>query len=308
MNKLLKKRCGDKWEQRFTSKKLNIDEIVITKIPRLLPEDTIKKMHQRSDANLTYCRGQLKHKYLLGRMIFCEECGFALFGQANYLGKLYYRHPRDRGCDKFKYIPADLIDNAVINDIFAMLGDRPRIDAAIEAAIPNLQQLEDLKVSIAHNQSQLIKIEKSKERLIDQIADGVIAGIDAKNKMDKLKSTEALLRSQIESWTRKRESLPTQAEVTRKTQIMLRMIENILKTQTHLGEMSFDDKRKLLQYCFAGKDADGKRQGVYLSKTKKGDWLYSIKGVFCDENVIYKKSKVDMLGQCHAHHGIGLYQ
>jgi site-specific DNA recombinase len=321
LNKILKHRCGDKWEQRFASAKLNIDETVITKIPRLLSEEVIKQIHQRSEANKTYTHGQWKHSYLLSRMIFCETCGFAMFGQTNHFGTRFYRHPRGRGCDTLKYIAADLIENAVINDIFQMLGDKPRIDAAVRAAIPNVAELEELKSSIEHNEKQLLKNAKAKERLIDQVADGYLAGPEVKIRMDKLKAQEGLLLSQIETWKKKRESLPTQAEVTRRSQLLLRLREDILRMQTHLDkEMNFDDKRKLLQYAFAGKDADGKRRGVYISKTKKGDWLYAINGVFYDEKVIFKKPsfdeskqlkslmKQDSRRKCHAHHGFRFYQ
>ena len=50
------------------------------------------------------------------------------------------------------------------------------------------------------------------------------------------------------------------------------------KRRTSFAEMSFDDKRKVLQAVFDGKDADGKRL-TYISKNKKGDWIYSIKGI-----------------------------
>ena len=333
LNKLLKKRCGDTWEQTFISKKLNINETVKTKIPRLLSEDTIKKLHQRSEANQTYCKGQRINPYLLGRMIFCENCGFALFGQANHYGRLYYRHPRDRGCKTFNYIPADLIETAVVNDVFQMLGDRPRIDEAIKNAIPNIEQLEELKISIEDNEKRLAKNAIAKERLIDQVADGFIAGPDLKVKMDKLKAAEALMTSQIEVWKLKRERLPSQSDVTRKTQMMLRLMENILKRQKHLDdEMSFEDKIKLLQLAFAGKDADGHRYGVYVNKTKGKRWIYNIRGIFYDSSgksrkiditdipekpstdkskileSLGKNDKYDMSRQCHAHHGFSIHQ
>src|SRR5262249_31430467 len=46
-------RCGDEWVQEFESKKLNIHETVITKVPRLLDEETIIAVRIRAELNKT---------------------------------------------------------------------------------------------------------------------------------------------------------------------------------------------------------------------------------------------------------------
>jgi hypothetical protein len=54
----------------------------------------------------------------------------------------------------------------------------------------------------------------------------------------------------------------------------------------HYAKMTFDDKRKLLQSVFTGKDPDGNRCGVYIkkdNKDKKQPWLYEIRGNFISE-------------------------
>src|SRR4030066_1527317 len=47
INKLLKRRCGDKWVQRFQNKNCGIDETVEIGIPRLLPEEVIHKIRAK---------------------------------------------------------------------------------------------------------------------------------------------------------------------------------------------------------------------------------------------------------------------
>jgi len=100
----------------------------------------------------------------------------------------------------------------------------------------------------------------------------------------------------------------------------LQMMRQFLSRPKHLGEMSFDDKRKLLQHAFSGKDAEGKRCGVYVSRTAEDRWVYTIKGVFNDRGIMRKidhigiakkpsnqaecldkDKKQDGLGQCHAY-------
>jgi hypothetical protein len=98
--------------------------------------------------------------------------------------------------------------------------------------------------------------------------------------------------------------------------------------------MTFKQKRTLLQLVFAGKDADGKRYGDFINKTKNGKWVYTIKGIFQDlkgslreinlfnridlksndfdeyNNLISLENnmKQNISGQRHAHHGVRVHQ
>ena len=65
---------------------------------------------------------------------------------------------------------------------------------------------------------------------------------------------------------------------------MLRVKESYLHSEAYLQEMSFEDKRALLQNLFGGTDKDGKRYGVYVEKMKRKDlWVYTIKWAFIEE-------------------------
>ena len=46
LHRILTKGSGDKWEIRFHSKDLNIDETVLFTIPRLLSDETIRRIHK----------------------------------------------------------------------------------------------------------------------------------------------------------------------------------------------------------------------------------------------------------------------
>lgn len=289
----LKKRSGDTWEQRFTSKKLGIDETVQTKIPRLLSKATIAQILERSESNKTYTHGLAKNSYLLSRMIFCEACGFAIAGHPAPDGTLYYRHARHGDCKTFNSVRADLIERHVIDDIFRMLGDRPAMEAAAKAAIPNLAELEELKTGIEEAEKELVRIKKGKGRFIDGLAEGTIAKEDIKEGMIRLKEREALLLAEIDIAKVKCATIPTKEEVNRKSTLLLRLMEGILKGQKHLSEMPFDEKRKLLQYAFGGKDASGKRLGVYIGKDPNGNWIYTIRGAFTDSKGI--RREIDIL-------------
>src|SRR5262249_23685991 len=64
----LRERCGGCWRQEFHNPRLNIHEMVETPVPRLLPEATIKAVHQRLEANRTHLHqpANAVYNYLLG--------------------------------------------------------------------------------------------------------------------------------------------------------------------------------------------------------------------------------------------------
>ena len=280
LHKILKQRSGDSYDIHFRSEKFGIDETVAMKVPRLLPQDIIEKIKRRSAANLTFTHGQSKHQYLLARMIFCSECGMAFFGQASRKGLLHYRHSRTDRCKKPNaYLPAPIIESNILSDIFRMFGDRPAMERAAKAAIPDLKESEALLLTVSQAEKALAKIERAKDNLLSQVEQGNLVGDDLKNRMAKLKESESRLLSALDSAKQKMQSIPTKEAIAKKSVWLMRLTKDILKSEGHLAEMSFDDKRKLLQAVFDGKDADGKRLGVYISKNKKGDWIYTIKGI-----------------------------
>jgi hypothetical protein len=62
-------------------------------------------------------------------------------------------------------------------------------------------------------------------------------------------------------------------------QMLQAQISQMYSGPDDFKSMSFEDKRELILKFFDGVDADGKRLGVYLTKTDDG-FEYEIKGVF----------------------------
>jgi DNA invertase Pin-like site-specific DNA recombinase len=281
LHKILKQRCGDSYDVHFKSERFNIDEIVGIKIPRLLPDNIIEKIKKKSGANLTYLHGQpSKNKYLLSRMIFCQECGLALSGETNKEGRRYYRHLPYSTCQNplTNRVPANLIEDCVLGDIYKMFGDKPAIEKAAKAAIPDLVEKQEMQDSITRLEKELIKIDKSKERVFDMIEDGTINKTDVKKRMTALKEREALLSAELDKIKSELINIPTKADINKSAALLMRIKTNILKSEKHLSKMGWEDKRKLLQAVFAGKDSEDKRLGVYISR-KKDRFVYSIHGI-----------------------------
>jgi len=310
--KLLRERCGDTWPIEFHNHKFNVHETVTLTIPRLLPQNTIDAIHDKARANQTFTHGQRKHKYLLGRMIFCGHCGFALFGQANHNNRLYYRHPRNRGCENFNSIPAVEIEDPVVAHLFEIFGDRAKMEQAAKEAIPNLKEIKQLRVQFELNTQELKKISRAKDILLDKVEKGLIDDDDLKTRYRKHKEREILLKSDNDVIQSNLEKVPTEREIKQKTQLMLRVKESYFQSEAHLKEMAFEDKRLLLQNIFSGTDKDGNRCGVYVEKKGHKRWLYTIKGAFIEEvrrlNPDTQKASENMLSKRDAYYSVRLHK
>jgi len=144
--KILRERCGDKWMQLFESKRLNINVEIPTKIPRLLRESVIKKIHKRIEANRTYTHGEYKNRYLLSSLIFCENCGRPLSGHPVGKKYRYYNHKkneRQEGC--INSVNADRIEEAVLLHLIKMYGDKEYLEQAMARVYPNTERNAQLR-------------------------------------------------------------------------------------------------------------------------------------------------------------------
>ncbi len=282
--KTLARRSGDTWELKFRSKRIAIDEKIILKIPPLLDEETIRKIHQKAEADKTYTHGMIKNPYLLARAVFCAKCGYTLFGHMTNRGNRYYRHvandSRQRKYGQSFGIRADDLEEAVLLRIYATLGDSAGMEQAMMKAIPDRKRIGELRERKSFLESQLSKIETGKNRLIDSIEKGLITDDEVARKMKEIRAKEASVKSEIEAIEPQLSDVPTEEEIKGKAKMIQRILGQIYRTPSRLAKMSFDEKRKLVSSFFSGKDSQGRRMGVYCEKDKEGSIKYEIRGTF----------------------------
>ena len=307
----------------------------------MLDEKIIKKIKDRAEANKTYQHGHIKHRYLLSRMIFCGECGLTLDGQTNKRKKKYYRHriKSKTGCKVGAYLPASLIEPAVLVHLFATFGDKASLEKAVENAVPNSKEIETLHEDLLDYNSKSAKIKKAKQRLIKAFADGTLRDDQIKEEMDSREEEERAIAVEIDKIKAKLDITPSAddiEEVAKKIRkrfkrfgdkIKIAHMKSFYKCFDHFQQMKYEDKKEMLQYFFAGKDEDQKRRGVYVFKD--GDkWSFEIRGIMGnlknslpltaddarallgidDENVDpFSGSAQDLSGECHAYNRLGLY-
>ncbi len=287
-------KCGGQLPIEIHSEKLDIHYSGTIDMPALLDAKTIAAVQRKAEANQTYRHGHLKHKYLFSRMVFCAHCGSSLSGQFNN-GQRYYRHPPDDKTCPFKgNVRADDLENVVIRHLFDCFGNPKAVERAIEAATPNRAKIEEQRQRQERIAESLKKIDTGRERILALVAADSITKEQATNQLHKLKQQECQL---SEEWQRLDDSLdnvPTPEEI---RAIAKQLAEHSKKrvvsakwraTRRHIdhafAEMTWDERRSLVEKVFGGKTPDGKRMGVYIERAdgKPTRWNYVIRGNLID--------------------------
>lgn len=282
LTKVLRERSGDTWVQRFRSEKHGIDESVPTEIPRLLDDVVIAKIHERTVANRTYLHGQIKHFYLLRRFVFCAECGYAMTGQTNHNKRQYYRHTsqtRKRECSSRFWVRAEKLDEAVMAHIFFMFREG-QIEKALDDAVPNKTEVDKLLGLKERLEERLANAEKGKRELVASVAKGVFSAEDIAEESKELSADIEAIEHELAIIDSKLTTAVVQKDKRAKIVAKAREINKraISRTYEYFQRMTNEEKRELVESFFGGKDLDGNRYGVYLSKDENGVISYEIRG------------------------------
>jgi len=281
--KVLTKRSGPEWVCRFRYEK--IDESVIIKVPELLDKNTIAAIHEQARANKTYKHGEKKHHYLLSRMIFCDKCGYAMFGYINSTGKRYYRHAntkqRNIKCDHKKFLPANEIENVILLELTKTFGDPMRIKKAIKDATPDYSKIEELIKERTELSGKLKQTISQKEGVVDAVAEGLLSKVEIKRKMEKLRSKESSISKRLQIIETELQSVPDPAKIKRLSHFSGKVYSSMMRSDSKMiFNKSYAWKRNLIEHAFSGSDSQEKRLGVYMQETndEKQPWKFEIRG------------------------------
>lgn len=303
LHKTLTRRCGDSYQISWDMPDLNIKETVKIKIPRLLPDETIKAIKQKAEANRTYEHGKYrkngeKNPYLLSGMIFCAKCGYSMFGQTN--SSKHYRHAhtvRARQCDiePRPWVRADDIEDAVMRHLFEMFGNPDAVARALERAVPNRAKIAAATKEYESLNAKLKQIERSRERILELVVKETISATQTEKKLLELKQREELLLDQLEQAMSTLDHVPNAEGIRTAAGTVARVFRGAVASQrarafardakTKFELMTWDDKRSLAETVFNGRQPDGRPCGVYIEKIdgqatkRRKQWAFTIRGI-----------------------------
>ena len=296
----LTQRCGPLWEQAFNVPRLNIRDTVVTEVPALLPEKTIQEIQERVKANNTFAHGAIKNRYLLSRMILCGHCGSALSGHAQD-GRLYYQHFWKAGKCLQGWVRADEIEAAVIRELFDCFGNPAAVQRAIEQATPDAEKLEEARNRLQRIAVELNKVDAGRDRILRLVAKGTVTDRQAEKQLWELNQKETRLREEGDRLSQHVSHVPNATEikdVAKRVAAAFGQRVNgkkrvaIRQANADLANMTWEDKRALLEAVFSGKTPDGHRMGVYVERIDgqaaygHKHWKYTLRGHLIDETGI----------------------
>lgn len=283
LHQTLIKRCGPIWVQTFYPDKKAADKgppvVTETTVPELLAEPTIRAIREKMKANRTYAHGPSKYRYVLARMIFCSHCGASMSGQTNRFGTQYYRHfpgVRREPCQHpHSWITADEIEQLVMIHLFNLFGNPVAVQKAIEKASPDLEKLQQYQENLSRVTTELDKIERGRERIARLVLKGDMPESTAEKSLAEVKGRETILLEEQGRLSDFLSNRPSREQI----ELASKKAVACIGDGKPFSEMTWEEKRGLVQAVFGGKTPDGKRMGVYIAwNDDADDWTFDILG------------------------------
>ncbi|MGA9754346.1 MAG: hypothetical protein WBV23_04305 [Desulfobaccales bacterium] len=270
LQKILCHRCGDEWEQRFVSKRHGIDETVITKVPRLLPEETIMAIRKKSGERNSWDKKGQKHPYLFARVIFDADTGKALTGTCNAMGKRYYKPYQ--GAKRPRYqVNADVLEKAVLEELYLALGSKASLQRAVFDGHPLGKVADKYQEDLESKQDELAQVERQLEGYVTAIGttENVAPFMERiMPRVIELESRSKGLKDQIAGLKYRLATLPTDREIEDRremwAQLLARQNFSYLESGAALHQLPFEYQKKIIRLFFGGKDEAGRRYGIYV--------------------------------------------
>lgn len=251
LHKTLMQRSGPTWEVVFRPDGVVVRDrplVVPVAVPPLLPPTVIAALRKRSRANKTYTHGEIQHTYLLRRVVFCAHCGFAMFGQTNHSGKRYYRH-RNRACPSpLHSVPADMLEETVMLNLWAAFGNAARLARAVEDARPDKDKHAEYTKRRERVAGELAKTCKGRERVLAQLENETISEDEATERLAKSKRKVEQLTNERDRLDAALRDAPDPATTRRRAEAVAAVVAG------HAGyeSMTYKEKRRLVEMVFGG--------------------------------------------------------
>jgi len=200
-------------------------------------------------------------------MIFCDHCGYAMFGQTNAREdkRRYYRHchaSRSKPCPGPKtWLRADEIEELVMLQLFNVFGNADAVKKAVEDAIPNKEQVKRDRERIERIDEELKKIANGRDRIIGMVMDDAISDAEARKRLAKSKDREQQLKAEYHRLTEALSGRQTAEQVSS----VAKTLQARFASAKPLSQLTYEEKRSLCEMVFSGNRLDGRRMGIYVT-------------------------------------------
>jgi site-specific DNA recombinase len=231
----------------------NSDQWIFIPVPALVDADLFTVVQQQLQENRQRARQtQRGAKYLLQGLVVCQRCGYAYYGKpvspkaakgkarsyAYYrcLGTDAYRFGGERICDNLQ-VRTDRLEIAVWQQVQELLENPQRLAQEYERRGQEPKQNPQL-ITL---ETQLTKLQRGLERLIDSYAEGLIQKPEFEPRITQFRARITALETQIAQAT---------AEITRQQELRLiisRLEDFATQVKTGLEQLDWQQRRDIIR-------------------------------------------------------------
>lgn len=290
LRKILVKTDGSVFEMTFQNKKDDTKEVVSLSVPPLLHDDTMSKIRAKAEAKRKWDRPKRKYSYLLSSKVLDADTGYVLTGShVAKTGRRFYYYYREGG----RYsIDADTLENAVWKALVEALSDSKAMIKAVFEGEPEEKLVDTLNEKRSKKEHELTRVDQRIQNIarLVEFYDG--NDLDSfleqqRPKLTELFNNKEILTEEIEAITYQLKTIPSEAEIENRrqeirNQLAKRQQKSYFTSGHTLNDLSLDERQRLINLVFGGRDFEGKRYGVYLRKGKDNRYTFTAYGVMGD--------------------------
>ncbi len=230
-------------------KRFSGEPVATVEVPAIISQETWQAAKDKLKYNRENSRRNLKHKYLLGKRVFCGDCRSKMTAMPNYTGKriyFYYHCQAKRNfaknCNNTVTYSAQSLDDQVWDWIYSLMTDTRQLRIGLqdyqnrreEDLAPLRERAEVICQLLRDHQEQL-------DRLVDLYVSGQFDKQILWERKNRLETTIAGLEAEQKHITQELEGQSLTEEQT------LSIIEFAEKIAPKMDTKNFDKKRELIE-------------------------------------------------------------
>lgn len=220
-------------------------------VPALVRESTFSLAKEKLEQNKRFSLRRTIEPTLLQGMLVCNRCGYAFYRCSTRTSKRKIYYYRCLGSDDYRYlngrvcqnrpIRQDYLDDVVWKHVLQLLENPQLIRAEIRRRIKQIQDSSPTKRRKEAIEKEIIRVDKSIEKLLDAYQEGLIRLEELRKRMPGLRRRQGTLNSELNSLE----------AATANQKGFLRLAENLEDFLTRMREtadsMNLTDRQKILR-------------------------------------------------------------
>ena len=220
-------------------------------VPALVRESTFSLAKEKLEQNKRFSLRRTIEPTLLQGMLVCNRCGYAFYRCSTRTSKRKIYYYRCLGSDDYRYlngrvcqnrpIRQDYLDDVVWKHVLQLLENPQLIRAEIRRRIKQIQDSSPTKRRKEAIEKEIIRVDKSIEKLLDAYQEGLIRLEELRKRMPGLRRRQGTLNSELNSLE----------AATANQEGFLRLAENLEDFLTRMREtadsMNLTDRQKILR-------------------------------------------------------------